>query len=47
MKWFIDTDIDEEYTIIQMQDIKVKPKNTMIFLQEVVNFYKKLEGKDK
>ena len=47
MKWFIDTDIDEEFTIIQLQDIKVKPENTMLFLQEIVNVYKKLEGKNK
>lgn len=44
MKWFIDTDVDEEYTIIQLQDIRVKPENTMVFLQELVNTYKKLEG---
>jgi len=45
MKWFIDTDVDEEYTVIQIQELRIKHENTMLFLQELVNIYKKVEAK--
>ncbi|MCP4648881.1 MAG: hypothetical protein GY853_02200 [PVC group bacterium] len=45
MKMFMDTDIDESGdTIIQLQDIKVSPEKTMLFLQEFVKLYKNVEA---
>jgi len=44
MKIFIDTDT-EEFATMEMKEIRVKKENVMLFLQEMTNIYKKLEGR--
>ena len=45
MKLFLDTDAEDNYTMIQLQDIRISPEKTMLFVQEFVNLYHKIEGK--
>jgi len=44
MKLYLDTDADQEFTLLNIQDIRISPEKTMQFVQEFVNLYKKVEG---
>jgi len=44
MKLFLDTDANEEYTVLQIQDLRITPEKTMQFVHEFVTLYKKIEG---